>query len=367
MHQEPSSLRLICHDLREVELPKRYIGKLTLFQNAPELTSKGYYRIQCKASQNVVNDFVNRVTNASVEVTITKDNFHELRGLSRELGFSGFDKDLDAFASGSAAQLQDLHLSQFERILRRTTRHLDAHMDTFGAQIANINQTLSTVVGRLETLENKVAALEKAKEMTEQRLNSLAASERRSSEALKKANLAVAKFNMKEFPFRESTPLDGIIQYLTRKYQGNVHDLGIVSVTGNIHTKECWGPRNIVIPQGFSRYRVIGQQELPWICWDFKERRVIPSSYSIQVFHTKLIAVFKSWVIEVSNDNASWTIIDGQDTDVLDKALFAHFGIAQVPREGFRFIRLRATGWNTRGAMRFETNFIEFFGTLCLK
>lgn len=364
MHQEPSSLRLICHDRGEVELPKTYIGKLTLFQNSPELASKGYYRLQCKASQNVVHDFVNRVGNASLEVTITKDNFHELQGLSRELGFSGFDNDLNAFASRSAAQLQNLHLSQFERILHCTARHLDARMEEFGAQIAHINQTLSTVVGRLETLEKKVDTLEKAKKTTEQILNSLAASERRSSEALRKANLAVAKFTMKEFPFRESTPLDGIIQYLTRKYQGNVHDLGIVSVTGNTCSKACWGPRNIVMPTGFYIFRAC---ELPWICWDFKERRVIPSSYSIQSVHGKLNTVFKSWVIEVSNDNASWTVIDRQDNDLLDRNLLAHFGIAQVPREGFQFIRLRATGPNTRGGMRFDTNFVEFFGTLCLK
>jgi hypothetical protein len=98
---------------------------------------------------------------------------------------------------------------------------------------------------------------------------------------------------------------DGIIAHLTRECGGNVHDHGVVDVTSGSFEKETCGanPRsgvygsyphsaaknaadletNSCFISAFRRK----EEDIPhtrnnWVCYNFKERRIIPTHYAIR-------------------------------------------------------------------------------------
>ena len=161
--------------------------------------------------------------------------------------------------------------------------------------------------------------------------------------------------------------LDGVIAHLTLECRGNVHDKGIVDVTASsADGGSDYHPKNVVELGTNSSY-CSNNDEDSWICYDFKERRVIPTSYSVRSersgpgwYH------LKSWVIEVSNDGSSWTEIDRRDNnnDLNGSYATANFNISKVPSESFRFFRLRQTEKNHRGDYFVWISSLEIFGTL---
>ena len=144
-----------------------------------------------------------------------------------------------------------------------------------------------------------------------------------------------------EFVYDSSKPLGGVIAHLTLECGGNVHDQGIVNVTASSYPETA---KNAVDLGTDSHYISHGEMD-PWICYDFKRRRVIPTSYSVR--SSDGFCHIKSWVIEVSNDGSSWTEIDRRDNnnDLHGKYATANFRISMVPSEGIRFFRLRQIGW----------------------
>ena len=82
-----------------------------------------------------------------------------------------------------------------------------------------------------------------------------------------------------------------------------------------------------------------------WLCFDFKKHRIIPTNYTIRSFHAlpNEGAHPKSWVIEGSNDNHDWTILDKQkDCPLLNGMNLVHtFSIENPEEKDFRFIILR--------------------------
>ena len=144
--------------------------------------------------------------------------------------------------------------------------------------------------------------------------------------------------------------LDGVISHLTRECGGNVHDKGIVNVTASsvYNNSRYHHPKNAA-GSGTEWDYTSSNEEDTWICYDFKERRVLPTSYSVRSNDDGPgRAHLKSWVIEVSNDGSSWTEIDRRDNnDELNaQYVIANFTISKVPSESFRFFRLRQTGKN---------------------
>ena len=182
---------------------------------------------------------------------------------------------------------------------------------------------------------------------------------------LKKNPREIAPPGMK-FVYDESKPLEGIIAHLTRKFGGNVHDKGIVNVTSSGFDSSSRLPKNAVDFGTDSRFDQSGSEpQSKWLCYDFKKRRVIPTSYSVRTYDGKYNP--KSWLMEVSNDGTenSWTEIDRQDNNDLNARLVTrNFKISKVPSEGFQFIRFRQTGKNHYGNYDIRVNSLEIFGTL---
>ena len=167
----------------------------------------------------------------------------------------------------------------------------------------------------------------------------------------------------REFPYDESKKLDGVIAYLTRECGGNVHSKGVVNVTVSSNT-EC--VKNVA-DFGANSYFLSKDEQNSWVCYDFKERRVIPTSYSVRSltwapygqnwgsYHPR------SWVIEVSNDQSSWTEIDRRDNndDLKFEYEAANFKISRAPSNSFRFFRFRHTG-----SQSLVLSLLEVFGSL---
>lgn len=104
-----------------------------------------------------------------------------------------------------------------------------------------------------------------------------------------------------------------------------------------------------------------------WICFDFKDRRIIPTDYTIRSGPwTPNCGHPKNWVIEVSNDNNEWSIIDEQkDSDFLNGPRLAHtFKIEKQNIKKIRYFRLRQTGENLAGGNVLEFESIEIYGRL---
>ena len=104
------------------------------------------------------------------------------------------------------------------------------------------------------------------------------------------------------------------------------------------------------------------------VCYDFKEKSIIPSGYSIRSRYNGGRGEYniQSWVIETSNDGSSWTEIDRKQNckDLDDRNVTKMYNVNTS--SSCRYIRLRQTG---PGACSEYPNIIalsgfEIFGTL---
>jgi hypothetical protein len=117
------------------------------------------------------------------------------------------------------------------------------------------------------------------------------------------------------FELNQKEPLDGIIAYLTTKYGNNVHDAGIVDITassieGNEPTEHH--PKFVADFKDGPHFGT-RSQENPWLCFNFKSMRIIPTHYTIVTDHNDSgwrARYTTSWVCEVSEDGHNWVVID---------------------------------------------------------
>jgi hypothetical protein len=87
---------------------------------------------------------------------------------------------------------------------------------------------------------------------------------------------------------------DGIIGHLTREYEGNVHDRGIIELTSGSFEKESYpakGSLNSVADleadsMFYTAFRhlstSVSHTRHNWICYDLKDRRIVPTHYAVR-------------------------------------------------------------------------------------
>jgi serine/threonine protein kinase len=161
---------------------------------------------------------------------------------------------------------------------------------------------------------------------------------------------------------------DGIIAHLTRECGGNVDECNVVSVTSS----KCWddhprrAARNIVnledCSEFLSAYRDkaddIPHTRNNWVCYDFKERRIVPTHYTIRT--TQYGPHLRAWVVETSADAENWQEVDHKE----DSGWWVSRTFAVVAAAAARFIRLVQVGRNHRGDDRLVIEAWEIFGSL---
>ena len=400
-------LRFVCPD-GEAVVPKskEILAKLRAFETRPELAEARSYKLRCKARVGTLNLFLSRVYDESEKVTITKDNFVELRSLSRELGFAELDEELRAFEDAEfGCYPKHQNLIRDERV-NDSTRENKAMLRLLSVQYSMLQQLAS----RFELLEQKVTAIEvllsesrkantELRESLEAKITSL---EIQSDEVSRKTEQIISEYmkrsdaenlsrdvaQLKElekrheneirdiaiqtryqegrrFGHHKAKPLSGIIAYLTRECGGNVHEKEIIKVTASSVYGDCH-PKNAVDLETDSIYQSRNEQNT-WLCYDFKDRRVIPTSYSVKSFrYGPGSHHLKSWVLEVSNTGTSWKEVDRRDNnnDLNDAHVTRNFRIPKIASERSRFVRLRQIGPNHRLGYYMGITAMEIFGIL---
>lgn len=177
----------------------------------------------------------------------------------------------------------------------------------------------------------------------------------------------------KEFLYQAGTEFKGIFNYLQSLKYGNIHENGTINVTAssvNRYSISKCGPEYAVDLNSDKTAYKSSNEEKSWICFDFKERKVKPFAYQILSNNDTDFGQLRSWVIEVSNDNNSWLIIDEKyNSSILRRSRYiATFQIEESKLKDFyRFIRLRQTdiSWHS-GGKGYLMNIpkIEFYGKL---
>jgi hypothetical protein len=179
---------------------------------------------------------------------------------------------------------------------------------------------------------------------------------------------------------------DGIIAHLTRECGGNVHDRNVVEVTSGSFEKETHGSNTHsgaynnnpddaaknaadleTNSQFTSAYRP-RSENIPhtrnnWICYDFKERRIVPTHYTIRTYYRGPGgAHLKSWLVETSTDGENWREVAHEEDN---KQLNGKWFTATFPVTGgeeCRFIRLVNIGRNHWGSDELRISAWEIIG-----
>ena len=174
------------------------------------------------------------------------------------------------------------------------------------------------------------------------------------------------KFKMKKAKYYEGMTLNGILSKLSKFGQINLNESGIIQAYSSSVYKNFPNlvPGN-VLNTSQSEYFMSNDAENSWIAFDFKKIRVEISYYELQTYGNSANSHLKSWVLEVSNDEKNWHIVDTRnDIDTLNaewgKGIFKC-----SEREFGRYVRLRQTGPNHRNSNCLLLCSIEFYGQFC--
>jgi hypothetical protein len=162
---------------------------------------------------------------------------------------------------------------------------------------------------------------------------------------------------------------DGIIAFLTQQCGGNVHALGVVSVTGSatLDGGSDYAPENVAnigTGQAFISRSSLGK-EGNWVCYDFKNRRVIPTHYTVRSHDDPAGREhLKSWVVQASVDGKSWQEIDSKTNNSKLNGFRNTCTFPVSPAGPCRYIRLVLTGKDHRDDFILQIEAWEIFGTL---
>ena len=344
-HSMKSSIRLTCGD-GVVRLPREYFER-SVFNN-PDIARTGSYTLKCMARSQSVNDLLDLVDGESEGVRITEDNIDELRSLCEELGFHGLDNEFREFRGERGSEAGDLkEVLQLKEQVKCLGRQLsEASSSTRESE----SESVESILRQVQSLERKVDDLARVCEERNMEAS-------RKTDSVRVTPAPTTLEQRREFEYDGWDKLDGIIAYLTREFSGNIHEQRIVNVMGS-----GIGPKEAVEFKATSCYE--SDVKDSWICYDFNDRRVIPTSYSVRSDQNG--RGLKSWVIDVSNDGYSWTEIDRRENnnDLNGEFALCNFEISSVPSESFRFFRLRQTGESHYGDYKSYITALEVFGTL---
>lgn len=170
------------------------------------------------------------------------------------------------------------------------------------------------------------------------------------------------KINGQIFSPEDDDIFNGIIQYLQTKCNWDAKiNVTSSSVNGN------YFPSNVTKYEDRNKWFHSQSQPNNWICFDFKEKKVMPTSYKIRSsLYSANSYNPKSWNIEGSNDNANWDILsEEKDSPLLNGKHIVHlFSITQSNNKSYRYIRMKLTGPDWCYFNYFMLDSFEIYGQL---
>ena len=327
------------------------LEKLELFKQHPGLLEKYLLAIL------EVGDLVlARVFGGGSPSHAPELNHSGLRDLCTELGRNIGDRVKGGRTEAKIARMQE-QIQDLERKFCALQRQIQSSVALTPDQGADKVEAMERLVGDVEQIKKEVSERANAAnvEQLKQEVALLKESEQRFVEGLR---------TMGHFLYDSTKPLNGIIAHLTRECGCNVCDKGVVVATAS-STRGRNPAKNATDLEEKSDFFSMAQPD-SWICYDFGQKRVIPTGYSIRSSDCGPGGAHpKSWMFEGSNDQNEWVPLDQQDNnnDLNGRSMTCNFSITGNTKS-FRFLRLRLTGQNH---MKYDTLLIsalEVFGTL---
>lgn len=140
-------------------------------------------------------------------------------------------------------------------------------------------------------------------------------------------------------------------------------------ISKEIITASClnnsYSPFNVMLFEDRNLYFCSENSYDSWICFYFKNHQIIPTDYTIRTVKANNFHL-KSWVIEGSNDNCHWEMIDEQrDNFSLNGPGLVHtFHIYSSRPVKCQYFRLRIYGQNHSNTNNLVIESLEIYGTL---
>jgi hypothetical protein len=359
------------------------VSQCGLFQKNPLLLHQPYV-VTSRVSLDSLRVFVSSIGGPGTDVSAT--NAEELSLLSRE-----FDSIKLASVSCHIAEQQ---LSQ-GRAICALEEIVNSLLQRQGELVATVQQQQSVIVdiqknwnelsGRVQQLEQENRRL---REMNETMQTQVTRSESELLDGPAKLNttLLQVQTGLRFPPLLKRVKAtdrdvtidvpDGILAYLARKCGGNIHKRKVIAVTSGSFEKTTCTEEGIekIVDMGtdaayYSAFRLRSEQiahtRNNWVCYDFKERKVVPTHYAIRSHHANAGAEHPiAWAVETSLDANNWREIDHKEknhdlnADTVTRT-FAVTGAAPC-----RYIRLVNIGKNHSGDDCLFISAWEIFGTL---
>lgn len=173
--------------------------------------------------------------------------------------------------------------------------------------------------------------------------------------------------NIKKLTFspKGGEVFDGIIKYIIDQTNNNI--INRMNITASSVSPPNRQPINVTLYEDQSNFFQTDYLKNSWICFDFKENKVNLTNYQIKSFpYGQNNNHPKTWVIEGSNDNTNWIILDEQkNCPYLNGCNVTHlFSVTNSRNDSFRYLRMRltASNWNNCHCLRIDS--FEIYGNL---
>lgn len=178
----------------------------------------------------------------------------------------------------------------------------------------------------------------------------------------------IEQFKTATFEHKEGSDFNGIFNFLVEKTKGNIHDNGTINVTSNSIYNDGCHPKNLFDYKNNDSNYYYSKSNISdaYVCFDFKDRKIQLSSYTIKSFGDSGNGPhLKNWTIEVSDDASKWTPIDVHQNDptLNGSKIVATFKIKETT-SFYRYVRLHQTGTNWQNNYYMLFHYLEFYGKL---
>lgn len=168
-----------------------------------------------------------------------------------------------------------------------------------------------------------------------------------------------------EYDGNSSNAFRGIIDHLTKESGGNVSENGTVNITSTGNDGFSYSEKNIVDLHNSQNYYQSNEVSNAWLKYDFIGRKINLTHYSIRNRHDYDANHVRNWVIEGSNNNNEWTILDTHQNDETMKGRNGvHTFEIKKHEEYYRYLRLRQTGKDSGNCFQYAISALEYFGSM---
>lgn len=171
----------------------------------------------------------------------------------------------------------------------------------------------------------------------------------------------------KKFSPNEESNFNGIIKHFLSESNGNISEK--IDITASSIGSDACLPVNVTHFDQSHGFQSKNEQD-SWICFDFKNCRVVPTNYHIKSYNGGCSSSWhhpKTWVIEgKSDENGKFENLDGKsDCSILNSNSVSHiFEINNPEGKEFRYIRMRQTAPNGANFHILAICSFEIYGSL---